>query len=126
MASTLTSPQVLDNNDFAFILSPTLYMSSQTPQPLNQYRSLSKAGINDLPSSQEALPRSLYKDNVVANSIKAFTLLLTAPYSLHCGSSFDLTSLLRMISSKMSPNDRLDKEDYVLYLQILAAIVLGF
>lgn len=53
------------------------------------------------------------------NSIEALMLLLTALYSLYCGSSFDL-------ASKMSPSDGLDEEDRVPCLQILTAIVLGF
>lgn len=88
--------------------------------------SLSKAGVHDPPLSQEALCRSLYKDNTVANSIEALTQLLTAPYSLYCGSSFDLVTLLYMFPSKMPPSNRLDEENRVSYLQILAAIVLGF
>jgi hypothetical protein len=101
-------------------------VSPQAPQPVNQYRSLSKAGIHNRPSSQEALRRSLYKDNVVAKSIKALTLLLTAPCSLYYNSSFDLVSLLRMLPSKESPSDGLDEKDSVPCLKILAAIVLGF
>jgi hypothetical protein len=68
----------------------------------------------------------LYKGNVVANSIEALTLLLTALYSLYCGRSFELVSLCGMLSSKMSLTDGLDKEDRVSHLQILATIVLGF
>ncbi len=101
-------------------------MSPQAPYPLNQDSSLSNAGIQDLPSSQEALCGSLYKDNAAANSIEALSLLLTAPYTLYCGSSFDLASLLRVLPSKMSPSNGLDEEDRVSCLQILAATVLGF
>jgi hypothetical protein len=101
-------------------------VSPQKPYPLNQDRSLSKAGIHNRLFSQETLCRNLYKDNVVANSIKAFTLLLTAPYSLYCGSNFDFASLLRILLNKIFPSDGLDEENRVSCLQIFAAIILSF
>jgi hypothetical protein len=67
--------------------------------------------IYDLPSSKETLRCSLYKDNAIANNVKALTLLPTTPWSLYGYSSFDLASLLRMLPSKMSSSDGLDKED---------------
>jgi hypothetical protein len=125
-ASTLASPQALVDDDLASILSPALYVSPQAPRPLNQDHSPSNVGIHDIPSSQEALCRSLYKDSVVAKSIEDLTLLLVAPYSLCCGDSFDLASLLSMLPSKMPPSGGLDKEDRLSYPQILAVIIHGF
>jgi hypothetical protein len=69
--------------------------------------------IHDLRSLQEALRQSLYKGNIIANSIEALTLLLIALYFLYCDSSLDLASLLCMLLSEMSANGGLDEEDRV-------------